>query len=173
MLGRPVRRLLYLGDMGVMVLGAFETAERAGEALSRLEREQFKPGGFSVVAPESMRTEQAAPRQPEDGETLRGLLANMSDAPDLHVEGMEVAASGALVKYLSGSAKAGTRGLKGALEGLGSQSEEASHFEQAIEGHGLVLGIAAENDQRAMDASSILSDSGAIETIQLKIPASP
>lgn len=161
--------------MGVMVLGAFETPERASEALRRLEGEHFKPGGFSVIAPETMRSEDAAggPPRPNDGETLDGLLTTMSDAPDLYISGTDVAASGALAKYLSGSAQAGTRGLKGALEQLGSRPEQAAALERVIEVHGLVLGIAAENDQRATTASAILSDAGAQETLLLAIPPSP
>lgn len=157
--------------MSQMIFAAFDREGRARAAVDRLRGESFEPGGISLLARQDLRDQgQASVNEGPDRSTLDPLLDAMTTAPDLEVDGHEVAASGALPNLLKPAPGAGLGGLEKALTAAGIEEKTAAAFEQTVRDRGLVLGIAAENAERGRTALGLLENEGALALAALEIP---
>lgn len=157
--------------MSQMIFAGFDDEGRARAALDRLRGESFELGGVSLLARQDMRHRgQASVKEGPGDSTIEPLLDAMTAAPDLEVDGHEVAASGALPNLLKPAPEAGMGGLHRALTGVGIEEKTASTFAHTVRDGGLVLGVAAENAGRGQTALRLLENEGASALAALDIP---
>ena len=157
--------------MSQMIFAAFDREGRARAALDRLRGESFELGGISLLARQDLRDHgQPSVNEGPGQSTLDPLLDAMTTAPDLEVDGHEVAASGALPNLLTPAPGAGLGGLEKALMDAGIDEKTAAAFGQTVRDRGLVLGIAAENAERGRTALGLLENEGASALAALEIP---
>lgn len=155
--------------MASLVLGAFESTDAARRAIAELEANDFKKGGFSVIAAEPLRTSaMAAGEKPGPGaDVLADLLNQASHAPALRTDATNVVASGAVATMLGQVTDPGSEGIRGALERGGVSGPTAAQFERTLEGSGMILGMAAEDEPRTERAMKMLSENGATGVVSV------
>jgi len=154
------------GESAQIIFGSFEDDARAGSAVDRLEREGVRPQGFSVIAAQRERGDREDFRT--ESRRMRDLLANMNYAPNLAVEGRDVASAGALPDMLSTGST--MKGLRSALEKAGAPESAAQSFEQTVREDGLLVGVAIEGPIKAGKAEKTLKEQGAIATVTINVP---
>jgi len=155
------------GDPAQVTFGSFDGDAQAGSAVDGLEREGVRPPGFSVIAAQGDRGDR------EDFQTrsrrMRDLLANMNYAPDLAVEGRDVASSGVVSDLLSTGST--MKGLRSALEQAGAPESIAQTFEETVKRDGPIVCVAIEGPLKAERAEQIMKSEGATATMTLEVTA--
>lgn len=157
-------------NMSQMIFAAFDDEGRARAALDRLRGDDFKEGGFSLLARQDFRNREA-PRFGEGPKhsTLDPMIESMTTAPDLEVDNHEVAGVGALPNLLKPAPHAGLGGLQRALTEVGVDDGTAERFAATIRDQGLILGVATEDAQRGEQALRLLRNEGALALAEIDI----
>lgn len=149
-----------------MIFGAFANAKTAHEALEHAKENGFKSAGFAAIALRRDRPTLTEQTPPGD---LAELLTELTWSPSMSVGNEPVGSSGALAGLLESDSDV-EGGLAARLETFGLVAEAARAFEVAIENSGIIVGIAAENPDRATLAKDIIERAGSAPTAVLRIP---
>lgn len=156
------------------VVGVFDDATRAEEALNGLKAGGFAPEQVSVVAKDSRMvgeiTDDAELGSPVEGAgtgaflggVTGGVLGWLVGIGALALPGLgPIVAAGALATTLGGAAiGAVAGGLIGALVDLGIPEEEARVYEESVRGGGILLTVHADSPGEAGAARDLLTRHG-------------
>lgn len=156
------------------VVGVFDDAGRAEDALNALRAGGFNPEQVSVVAKDSRTvgeiTAEAEMGSPVEGAgtgaflggVTGGVLGWLVGIGALALPGLgPIVAAGALATTLGGAALGAVAGgLIGALVDLGIPEEEARVYEESVRGGGILLTVHASSPRQADDARELLTRHG-------------
>jgi hypothetical protein len=161
--------------MSDLITGVFNDSSKATQAIDRLHAAGFATSDISIIASEStsdhafaVKTGSKVGEGAAIGAGLGGgviaLLAGLTAVGVVASGGIGLIAAGPLVAALAGAgAGAAAGGLVGGLVGLGIPEHEAKYYDGVIEKGGVLVGVKAEGDRRAI-AKTIFKECGA-ETV--------
>ena len=157
---------------GQTIVGLFKDVPDARQAIERLQAAGFADDKIGVAMRDRTQQEeirsdtgtkaaQGAASGAVGGGIVGGLLGLLAGVGALAIPGVgPVIAGGVLGSTLAGAGiGAAAGGIGGALIGLGLREDEAKHFEQALQGGGVL--VAVEPGTRYAEARRILVDAGA------------
>ncbi len=151
------------------IVGVFDDAPHAENALNALKSFGFRPDQVSVVAREKESTLQLVQDTGMGGEgaaagavtggLLGGLAGFLVGISALVIPGIgPIVGSGILLATLAGAGiGAATGGLIGALAEHGVPEEDARGYQSHVEGGRILLTVHADDDEQAMRAHEILN----------------
>lgn len=158
--------------MAHLVTGVYENSAAAHTAVSRLEAAGFPSGDISILTSESTgrkafavntgsKVGEGAAIGAGVGGAILALAAGLSAVGVVASGGLGLLAAGPIVAALAGAgAGAAAGGLVGGLIGLGVPEHEAKYYEDVISKGGVLVGVKAEGDRRAV-ARTVLEETGA------------
>jgi len=151
------------------IVGVFDDAPHAENALNALKSFGFRPDQVSVVARDQGSTQQLTQDTGMGGEgaaagavtggLLGGLAGFLVGISALVIPGIgPIVGSGILLATLAGAGiGAATGGLIGALAEHGVPEEDARGYQGHVEGGRILLTVHADDDEQAMRAHEILN----------------
>ncbi len=161
--------------MANLITGVFHESYKATQAIDRLHAAGFSSSEISVLTSESTSDHAFAVKTGSKigegaaigaglGGAITALVVGLTAVGVVASGGLGLVAAGPIVAALAGAgAGAAAGGLVGGLIGLGIPEHEAKYYEGVIQKGGVLVGVNAEGDRRAV-AQTIFKECGA-ETI--------
>lgn len=160
--------------MSKHVIGIYRTRDGVQKAVNALIAAGFVQDDLSVLMTDNSRGEHFAVQEKTrvaegaaaggvTGGVLGAVVAGLTAVASLSIPPLGILAAGPLVAALAGGgAGAAAGGLLGGLLGLGMKEHEAKLYDEEVRRGGMLLGVKAQDRDRATAAERVFRETGAL-----------